>query len=99
MKPVTFFFLTGVVEYLDRIFGYCDDNCYLCDAGEETLGYVIIYNVKLGAYLLLAIFGRHHGSLVQWTEQEISNLPTKVRLLHGSHSSDLSIPIWYGTDR
>ena len=48
MKPVTFFFS----HWSGRIFGYCDDNCYLCDAGEETLGYVIIYNVKLGAYLL-----------------------------------------------
>lgn len=43
-----------MVEYLDRIFGYCDDNCYLCDAGEETLGYVIIYNFKLGAYLYIS---------------------------------------------
>lgn len=94
MKPVTFFFLTGVVEYLDIVMIIA----IFVMQGKRL--YVIIYNVKLGAYLLLAVLlCRHHGSLVQWTEQEISNLPTKVRLLHESHSSDLSIPIWYGTDR
>jgi hypothetical protein len=94
VKPVTFFFLTGVVEYLDIVMIIA----IFVMQGKRL--YVIIYNVKLGAYLLLAVLlCRHHGSLVQWTEQEISNLPTKVRLLHESHSSDLSIPIWYGTDR
>lgn len=96
MKPVTFFFLTGVVEYLDIVMIIA-----IFVMQGKKLGYVIIYNVKLGAYLLLAssFSVGADGSLVQWTEQEISNLPTKVRLLHGSHSSDLSIPIWYGTDR
>ena len=84
MKPVTFFFLTGVVEYLDI---------------EIIIAIFVITLSWVPTFILAVLFGRHHGSLVQWTEQEISNLPTKVRLLHGSHSSDLSIPIWYGTDR
>lgn len=53
MKPVTFFFLTGVVEYLD-----IEMIIAIFVMQGKKLGYVIIYNVKLGAYLLLAIFGR-----------------------------------------